>query len=209
MVPVFWHLQTMKQSQRFKTRAWNGKGHTSTKPKRKRTKAICWYGIDKAISNLCNLSCFFPDDFRCSFVVERPSKGKVAGYLSRKNIYYFKCIESRHLETCAHANCSKSMYFLKLRFNKPTVCFLRRREVFYSVSGGSLIPALRSCSSIDLAHDPTCISRFEYIIYIIYINIYSQKHYMYPKIPGLFGWCSSTQANPHLTGILIKYRTNI
>lgn len=99
--------------------------------------------------------------------------------------------------------------FLKLRFNKPTVCFLRRREVFYPVSGGSLIPALRSCSSIDLAHDPTCISRFEYIIFIIYIKIYSQKHYMYPKIPGLFGWCSFTQANPHLTGILIKYRTNI
>lgn len=88
----------------------------------------------------------------------------------------------------SHANCSKSMYFLKLRFNKPTVCFLRRREVFYSVSGGSLIPALRSCSSIDLAHDPTCISRFEYIIYIYNLhNIYLQKHYMYPKISGLFG----------------------
>ena len=194
MVPVFWHLQTMKQSQRFKTMAWNGKGHTSTRPKRKRTKAICWYGIDKAISNLCNLSCFF---FRMISDVHLLWRGHHKERL-------------QDVFGGSHANCSKSMYFLKLRFNKPTVCFLRRREVFYSVSGGSLIPALRSCSSIDLAHDPTCISRFEYIIYIYNLhNIYLQKHYMYPKISGLFGWCSFTHSNPHLTGILIKYRTNI
>ena len=33
----------------------DAKEQTSTKPKRNRTNAMCWYGIDRAISSLCNL----------------------------------------------------------------------------------------------------------------------------------------------------------
>ena len=33
----------------------DAKEQTSTRPKRNRTNAMCWYGIDRAISSLCNL----------------------------------------------------------------------------------------------------------------------------------------------------------
>ena len=68
---------------------------------------------------------FFPDDFRCSFIFcgEAITKKRFQDIFHGRTSTTLKCIESRHLETCAHANCSKSMYCLKLRFNKSTVCF--------------------------------------------------------------------------------------
>lgn len=113
---------------------------------------------------------FFPDDFRCSFIFcgEAITKNRlqdVFGGRTSTTLSASKADIWKHVPMQIAVN---QCTFLKLRFNKPTVCFLRRREVFYSVLGGSLIPALRSCSSIDLAHDPTCMSRFEYVLCYIY-----------------------------------------